>query len=467
MGISVTFCGAAGEVTGSCHLVRAGRYQLLLDCGLIQGNPAAERRNHDPFPFDPAAIDAVILSHAHIDHSGRLPLLTKRGFSGSVHTESACRDLCAIMLADCGYLNERETEWQNRKRRRKGLRPLEALYTMADAKKALDRFVGMDYDVRREILPGISVRLRDAGHILGSSIVELWVRDGPSERKIVFSGDLGHRGAPILRDPCPVRRADVVILESTYGDRQHRPWEQTYREFGEVLAKAADSRGNVLIPSFAIGRSQELIYLFATYFDAWGLDRWQVFLDSPMAIEATQVYARYRRHYDDEATALLKRVKVGETLLPNLHFSRTAEESQMINRINSGAIIIAASGMCEGGRVKHHLKHNVWRNNCDVVFVGFQAQGTLGRSLVDGARFIRLWGETIRVAARVHTIGGFSAHADQVALGDWCSHFEGQPDVYLVHGEDTPRAALRETLERRGLKPVRLPKLGETVSLSN
>ena len=445
--MDITFHGAAGEVTGSCYLIRVNGRQLLLECGLIQGTAKEEARNRQPFPFDPGRIDAMVLSHAHIDHSGRIPLLVKSGFSGPIYTQRACRDLCRIMLRDSAFLNEKDAEWANRKRLRKGLKPEEPLYTVKDAQAAIRRFKTLDYDQEQEILPGVRIRFRDAGHILGSSIVELWLHEGNRSTKLVFSGDLGHAGAPILRDPTVIESADRVLLESTYGDRLHRSWDETWKEMAEVMEAAQKGKGNILIPSFAVGRTQELLYLFAKNFDHWKLGRWQIFLDSPMAIEATEVYARHSELYDKDAWELFRR-NHHTPLLPNLHFTRTPNQSMQLNRVRSGAIIVAASGMCTGGRIKHHLKHNIWRSDCHLIIVGFQAQGTLGRALVEGASHIRLWGETIRVAAQVHTVGGLSAHADQQGLVDWYRHFQNSPPVVLVHGEEKPQQVLTERLQR-------------------
>jgi metallo-beta-lactamase family protein len=463
--MDIQFLGAAGEVTGSCHWVRCQDHAVLLDCGLLRGRPRTEIRNREPFPFDPARLDAVVLSHAHLDHSGRLPLLFKQGFRGRIYAQRATADLCRIMLRDAGYLNEKDAEWENRKRQRKHLPPVEPLYTQRDAERVMRCFSPVGYDESFDAAPGIRVRLRDAGHILGSSIVELSLQAKGVRRKVVFSGDLGHRDAPILRDPQAVQEADLVLLEATYGDRLHRPWEATWQEVAGVFRDAAAERGNILIPAFAVGRTQELLYVFKEHFAAWGLDRWQVFLDSPLAIEATEVYGRHWREYDREAQAA--HARGGDPFaLPNLHISRTSAQSAALNRISSGAIIIAGSGMCEGGRIRHHLKHNVWRQGTHVLIIGFQAAGTLGRQLVEGARNIRLWGETIRVAARVHTIGGLSAHADQAGLLDWCRQIQGKPTVALVHGEPAARDALAEQLQQRFGRRVLKPALGERLDLA-
>ena len=464
MTITVQILGAADEVTGSCHLVSVGNKRILLDCGLIQGRRKDEERNKEPFPFDPKSIDAVVLSHAHIDHSGRLPMLVKAGFSGPIYTHRASRDLCRIMLKDSAFINEKEIEWENRKRLRKGLKPVEALYTIEDAKSAMSHFKGLVYQKKVKILPNVTLQLNDAGHILGSSIVELWLEDAGHTRKLVFSGDLGRPGMPILQDPAFIQHADLVIIESTYGDRLHRSWEQTLTEIENVVQTTTNSRGNILIPAFAVGRTQEILYMLARYYREWQLDRWQIFLDSPLAIEATRIFTQHSDLFDQDMSDLWKQNKA-RSILPNLHLSRTSNQSMALNRIHSGAIIIAGSGMCSGGRIKQHLKHNIWRRQCHVIISGFQARGTLGRTLVDGAKFIRLWGETVRVAATVHTVGGLSAHADQHGLKNWYTNFEGRPAVVLVHGETTALETLSDTLRNDLDAPVTIAKRGQVLDL--
>ncbi len=461
--MQLRFLGAAHEVTGSCFLLETGWAKVLIDCGLIQGRPADEARNREPLPFDVGDIDAVVLTHAHIDHSGRIPLLIKSGYAKHIYTQRATRDLCRIMLKDSGHLQEKDAEWENRKRERKGLRKVEALYTVADAQAAMRYFRAMEYGVEQRIAPGVWLRLHDAGHILGSAIAELRVQDDHGERVLVFSGDLGHSGAPILRDPALVRRADLVVMESTYGDRCHRSWASTWDELRGVLREAREARGNILIPSFAVGRTQLLLYVLKQHYEDWGLEGWRMFVDSPMAIEATEVYAWHWRLYDQEAAQA--RSENGDPFSPpGLHLSRTPNQSMAINKIRSGALIIAGSGMCNGGRIKHHLKHNLWRNDCHVIIVGFQAQGTLGRALVDGARHVRLWGETIRVGAKIHTVGGLSAHADQGELLRWYEGFDGRPPVALVHGEEDAMRILGEALQERGVKVSR-PRRGEVLKI--
>jgi metallo-beta-lactamase family protein len=421
----------------------------MLECGLVQGGKDADEQNREPFPIDVTEIDAVVLSHAHIDHSGRLPYLMKLGFTGPIYTHQASRALCAIMLRDSGYLHEKEAEWANRKNRRQGLPLVEPLYTLADGEAVMGQFRGMRYGEQKEILPGVTVRFRNAGHILGSSIVELKLEEGGQTCKLVFSGDLGHADAPVMPDPETVDEADLVMLESTYGDRNHRAFEDTLVELGDVFRHNSPG-GNIIIPAFAVGRTQDLIYLMAEHFDEWGIGDYKVFLDSPMAIEATTTYSQFRNLYETE----LFRPGRAEPTLKNLIMSRSSTDSMAINEIESGAIIIAASGMCTGGRVMHHLRHNLWKSDCQVVIVGFQAYGTLGRRLVDGAEYVRIYGEDIRVNARIHTVGGLSAHADQSGLLDWYRHFKHAPPVYLVHGEPDAQLTLAGLIEREtGRKP--------------
>jgi metallo-beta-lactamase family protein len=450
--MQLEFYGAAGEVTGSCHILTVGGRRLLLDCGMIQGGAAPDERNRAEFPFDAAQVDAVILSHAHIDHCGRLPLLRNRGFRGPVYANPACRDLVRILLADGAVMAERDAERENRRRKKAGdPRRVEPLYTLEDAQAVLTLFRTVRYGHAMEVLPGVELVFRDAGHILGSASVWLRLREGDLERRLVFSGDLGQFDTPILCDPETGPGADLVLMESTYGDRRHRDRDATREEFGAILRAARDDGGNVLIPAFAVGRSQEILYELATHFDAWGLADWQIFLDSPMAIEATRIYWDYPQLYDAEATKL--RLQVDEMpRLANLRLTRSVEESQAINRLHSGAIIIAGSGMCTGGRIVHHLKHNLGRPECDIVFSGFQAQGTTGRAIVDGREVVRIHGEPIKVAARVHTLGGFSAHGDQHDLLRWYEGIPGRPPVWLVHGESQAAAGLRDALQSRGVR---------------
>lgn len=461
--MELEFFGAAGEVTGSCHILRVGSKQLLLDCGLIQGSRDQEARNRDPFPFDPAHIDAVVLSHAHIDHSGRLPLLVKRGFKGPIHAHNATKDLCNIMLEDSASLAVRDADYANKRRPNKP--PIEPLYTVADARKVLARFTGYRYRERHEILPGVAIRFQDAGHILGSTSVELWLSEGETSRKIVFSGDLGQYDTPILHDPAVIEEADMVLMESTYGGRRHRDRSLTHDEIGEIISIAEHDAGNILIPAFAIGRSQELLYTLGKNYEEWGLDRWHVFLDSPMAIEASHVYWDYPQLYDDEATKFRRNVSEMPRL-KNLHLTKSTKESMVLNRVTSGAIIIAGSGMCNGGRIRHHLRHNIHKRECHVVFVGYQSPGTLGRRLVDGAKQVRIKGQELEVNAHIHTVGGLSAHGDENDLVRWYRSFNSRPPVWLVHGEPKSSKALEQKLQNEAGTRATRASPGEVIDLA-
>lgn len=456
--MEIKFLGAARSVTGSCHQLTIGDKKLLLDCGLIQGPRIEEERNRVPLPV--SRVDAVVLSHAHIDHSGRLPLLRKQGFEGPIYTHRATVDLSAIMLRDAAYLHEKDAEWQT-KRHRKGLASVEPLYTRDDVNAVLPQLVGLEYDEPREILPGVVLRLRNAGHILGAAIVDLLLREDGKEARLVFSGDLGYGAAPLMQPPAVVENADLVLMESTYGNRNHRAFSATLEELRAIIRGAADGGGNILIPAFAVGRTQDLLFLLSKHRVDWGLDRWQVYLDSPMAIQTTELYWR---HADLQRNRLLADER--ERSLSGVIAAESKEDSQRINAIRSGAIVIAGSGMCTGGRILHHLKHNLSRPECHVIMIGFQAEGTLGRRLVDRADEVRLWGETIKVAAQIHTVGGLSAHADQAGLLAWYGGFAKRPPVCLVHGEPGAQQALAAALRSTYRAEVRIPARGETMSLS-
>jgi metallo-beta-lactamase family protein len=381
----------------------------------------------------------VVLSHAHIDHCGRLPLLVKRGFRGPIYTNKACADLVPILLRDSANLAMRDAERER----------VPSLYDLEDVETTLRLLQAIAYDTRRELLPGVTVQVRDAGHILGSSSVEVWVSEGGEQRKLVFSGDLGQYDTPILKDPFAFESADLVLMESTYGNRQHRGREDTERELGGILAQAQRDGGNVVVPAFAIGRSQELLYLLAKHYGEWHLARWKIFLDSPMAIAASRVYWNNPDRYDEETTSLRESFR-GMPPLPNLVLAESADDSRAINHVRSGALIIAGSGMATGGRVLHHLKHNLERPECHVVIVGFQAPGTLGRQLVDRAPEVRIHGQRVRCLAQIHTLGGLSAHGDQADLLRWYDSFTGRPPVYLVHGEVPSSEGLAEKLREHG-----------------
>ena len=430
----IEFYGATSGITGSCHILRANGETILLDCGLIQGRREEMEKNRRPFPFAADEISAVVLSHGHIDHSGRIPLLVKQGYQGPIYAQNATSDLCSILLQDSGFLQEKDAQYENKWRKRKKKPLIEPLYTVEDARTALNNIIGLRYGEKREIFPGIHIRYQDAGHILGSCNVEVWLNENGKDRKIVFSGDLGQYDTPILNDPAVIENADHVIVESTYGNRRHRNRQNTIEEIGKIIRDATHQKGNLLIPAFSIGRTQEILYYLGKYYDEWGLDRWQVFLDSPMAIRASKVYWEYPHLYDEEATKLRKKVHEMPHLR-NLHLTQSPQESMAINRIKSGAIIISASGMCTGGRIVHHLKHNISRSGTHVMIVGYQANGTLGRKLVDGKTTVRIHGDEYRVRASIHTVGGLSAHADVDELMRWIKNFRTNPHVHVVHGE--------------------------------
>ncbi len=457
--------GAAGRVTGSCHVVQAGDFRVLLDCGLVQGSRKDSELNRDPFPFDVRRIDAVILSHAHIDHSGRIPLLVKRGFTGRIFAQSATSGLCEIMLRDSANIHEQDAARLNRRIEKSGGAPVEPLYTVADAALALEQFQSVRYRRKFDVTPTMRARFQDAGHILGSCIVELWLTEGDDTRKLVFSGDLGHRDAPILRDPEFIKTADLVLMESTYGDRDHRSWDETRAEVEEIASITATAQGNILIPAFAVGRSQLLLYWLARNSERVGLKHWHIFLDSPLAIRATEVYTRFINLLDKEAREFWHTTDLAAAL-PNFRPTLTADESREINEMRSGAIIIAGSGMCTGGRIRHHLMHNVSRSESHIIMIGYQAQGTPGRALVEGADELRLFGKSVKVRARVHTIGGLSAHAGQRALIDWYDQYDGRPPLVLVHGEARAQEALAEKIANELAAPVHVAQPGELFDLA-
>lgn len=462
--MEIEFYGAASRITGSCHILRVNGRRLLLDCGLIQGRPEEEALNSEPFPFDPHSIDAVVLSHGHIDHSGRLPLLVKRGFSGPVYTHPATRDLALVLLQDSARLNERDSLYENRLREKKNLPLIEPLYTTDDVVETVNLMRGLKYGVKKEIAPGVVLRFQDAGHILGSAMAELWLSEGGRSKKLVFSGDVGQYDTPILYDPSTIAEADAVIIESTYGDRLHKEREQTLEELSYIIGASSHERGNILVPAFSIGRSQEMLYLFGKYHKEWGLDRWQIFLDSPMAIEASRIYWDYPELYDEEATKL--RWQVHEMPRPrNLHFTRDVSQSKKINDIENGAMIIAGSGMCNGGRIIYHLKNNISRPECRLLITGYQAEGTLGRKIVDGAKSVHIHGEEFRVNAAVYTVGGLSAHGDQRDLLRWLGGFRSSPHVYVVHGEPDAKVIFSDLVRKQFGLAASIPEPGEVVRL--
>ena len=458
--MKIKFCGASTGVTGSCHLLTSGEHKILLDCGQFQGGKAQDALNYEKFPFEPSEIECVVLSHAHIDHCGRLPLLTKRGFEGKIYCTDATADLLSVMLKDSAYIHEKETEWKNRKAERAGREQVEPLYTIEDAEKALSLVSPILYDQQIEINSDMKIVFNDAGHILGSAITELWVTEDDKESKIVFSGDLGMEGRPILRDPTYIKKADYVIMETTYGNRIHKELGSGVEKLIEIILNTTRRGGNVVIPSFAVGRTQELIYELNRFYDSNNeyrkeLDKIFVYIDSPMATTATEIFRRNAQVFDEETREY--RLKGDNPLeFKNLKFTRSSKESQDLNFNKEPKIIISASGMCEAGRIRHHLKHNLWNPKNSIVFVGYQGQGTLGRSLVEGIKMVTLFGEEIQVNAEIHNLEGFSGHADQNGLFAWLAHFEQKPkQIFLVHGEEESKKDFAKLVnEKLSYEPI-------------
>lgn len=458
--MKIKFCGASTGVTGSCHLLTSGEHKILLDCGQFQGGKAQDALNYDKFPFEPSEIECVVLSHAHIDHCGRLPLLTKRGFEGKIYCTDATAELLSVMLKDSAYIHEKETEWKNRKAERAGREQVEPLYTIEDAEKTLSLVSPILYDQQIEINSDMKIVFNDAGHILGSAITELWVTEDDKESKIVFSGDLGMEGRPILRDPTYIKKADYVIMETTYGNRIHKELGSGVEKLIEIILNTTRRGGNVVIPSFAVGRTQELIYELNRFYDSNNeyrkeLDKIFVYIDSPMATTATEIFRRNAQVFDEETREYILK---GDNPLEfkNLKFTRSSKESQDLNFNKEPKIIISASGMCEAGRIRHHLKHNLWNPKNSIVFVGYQGQGTLGRSLVEGIKMVTLFGEEIQVNAEIHNLEGFSGHADQNGLFAWLAHFEQKPkQIFLVHGEEESKKDFAKLVnEKLSYEPI-------------
>lgn len=435
--MKLMFLGADHEVTGSCHYIEACGKSILLDCGMEQGRDTYENQE---IPVAAGRIDYVFLSHAHIDHSGLLPLLHKNGFQGQIYATEATTDLCRIMLLDSAHIQEFEAQWRNRKNKRAGKAPFEPLYTTEDAMAVMEHFVPCDYMKEIEVCEGVKIRFTDVGHLLGSSSIEIWLTENGVSKKIVFSGDIGNINQPIIHDPRYTTEADFVIMESTYGDRYHTAPPDYVAELAGQIQQTFDRGGNLVIPSFAVGRTQEMLY-FIREIKERGLVRghegFKVYVDSPPAIEATRVFAEnYLGCYDTDAMALVQK-GINPLTFQGLEVAVTPDDSMAINFDKSPKVIISASGMCEAGRIRHHLKHNLWRPECTILFVGYQAIGTLGRNIIEGEKEVRLFGETITVNAHIEELAGVSGHADKKGLLNWVNHFEKKPErVFVVHGED-------------------------------
>lgn len=469
--MKIQFLGATKVVTGSSILITSNKYKILLDCGLFQGSEDLETLNKDNFPFNPSEIDFLLLSHSHIDHSGRIPKLVKEGFKGRILCTKATKDLCEIMLVDSAHIQESDTEWENRKGKRSGKPPIEPLYTIEDALLSLRYFESALYDQKIKLNEEISVRFRDAGHILGSSIIEIWIEEDKDTVKIVFSGDLGMKNKPLIRDPQIVEDADYLILESTYGNRVHENVEKRMEKLTDIINKTVLRGGTVLIPSFAVGRTQELIYELKQYYENNNdLDTFMkvpIYIDSPMAISATQIFKKNSYSFDEKAKDI---ILSGNNPLDfeNLYFVRDYKESMALNNSDFPKVIISASGMCTAGRIRHHLKHNLWKAKNSVVFVGYQANGTLGRILKDGAKSVKLLGETIAVLSEIYSVEGFSGHIDQPGILEWLQGFKKKPKkVFLVHGEEDSLNILSKLIEEKLDMSTIIPNMGYMFQIEN
>jgi len=476
--MNITFLGATKMVTGSNFLVEGAGKRFLVDCGMYQGKATDEMENEAPFLYNPADIDFMLLTHAHIDHSGRIPKLYNEGFRGPVYATKATCELCSIMLPDSGHIQEQENEWKNNKRKRKGLKQQPPLYTAEEATKCLEIFKPIKYDEIIDIDEHIHVRFNDAGHMLGSAIIEVWVDEDGKTTKTVFSGDLGNNDIPLLSEPTMIEDADYLVMESTYGDRLHVGTHDKAKVFLDIVSETLDNGGTVVIPSFAVGRTQEILYELNIIKEERSKDeafqkeyetlmRAPVYVDSPLAISATEVFKNNEDLFDDETKAIMER---GDNPLefPGLKFTRTADESKALNESDEPSIIISASGMCEVGRIKHHLKHNIWNPNSTILFVGYQAPGTLGRSIVDGAKKVKIFGEEFSVKARIEYIEGYSGHADQEWLLNFVYSFIKKPKhIFLVHGEPNGQLVLKNKIVGTTQIPVTIPGYGEKYTLDD
>ncbi|WP_129600169.1 MBL fold metallo-hydrolase RNA specificity domain-containing protein [Anaerophilus nitritogenes] len=462
--MQIQFLGASKVVTGSNYLITTDKYKLLLDCGMFQGSKQLEKLNFEDFQFNPSTIDFVILSHAHIDHSGRIPKLVKEGFKGKIISTKATKDLCHIMLVDSGHIQESDATWENNKRKRAGLPFVKPLYTAKDALISLNYFSSVLYDQKIEINEDITIRFRDAGHILGSSIIELWITEKGKTAKIVFSGDLGIKNKPILKNPEYIEEADYLIIESTYGNKVHEKNETSIKNLIEIINKTTLRGGTVIIPSFAVNRTQELVYKLNKYYahtkELEAFMKVPIYVDSPMAVSATQVYRENTDCFDEETK---KQILNGDDPFnfENLYYVKSQQESMRLNSQSYPKVILSASGMCTAGRILHHLKHNLWKKKNSVVFVGYQAEGTLGRQLKEGAKKVKLLGEEVVVEAEIYSIEGFSGHADQNDLIDWMKGFKKLPKkVFIVHGEEDSSQAFSDLIQEKFHIDTIIPNIG-------
>ncbi len=469
--MKLSFFGAAKLVTGSNYLLETNNHKILIDCGLFQGSKAIKAKNYEEFPYKPSEIDFLLLTHAHIDHSGRIPLLYKKGFKGEVICTNATKGLCQIMLPDSGHIQEMNVKYKNRKRTRAGLELLSPLYTIEDAYSCLNKFTGVQYNSTIKLTDSITLRYRDAGHILGSASIEVWVEENNKQTKLIFSGDLGKDNTPIINDPYLFKECDFLLMESTYGNKYHEFKSNSTERMFQVIEETLSKGGSVIIPSFSVGRTQEMIYAFnkiETIKEKWQkIKNVSVYVDSPLAISATEVFKDNIESFDDEAKQYILN---GDNPLDfdNLIFTRSTEESKSINYNKNPKIIISASGMCDAGRIKHHLKHHLWEKENTILFVGYQAHGTLGRLLVDGAEKVKIFGETINVKARIEMIDGFSGHGDIENLDKFLGSFTKKPSiVFLVHGEiDQLNGFSKRINEKFNMKTI-IPDIGECYEIQS
>lgn len=463
--MEIEFVGGVRTVTGSSFIIKDSDFTIMVDCGMFQGKNQLRDRNYMPLVYAPGQIESLLLTHAHIDHSGLIPKLVKKGFKGDIISTKATADLCKIMLPDSAHIQEMETTWLNKKNKRLGRDLVDPIYTVEDAENSLDYFTPIIYGQMIEVNPRVMARFSDAGHILGSSIIEMWIGNNGSMTKIVFSGDLGQKEQALIRDPEIIGDADILLIESTYGDRLHKGKEDTYNEFKQILLESYNHKGNIIIPAFAVERTQEIIFTLSRLFKEREIPEIPVYIDSPLAISATEIFRENEQCFDEQTRSMLMS---GDSPLdfPNLHFTRTAEESKELNEVH-GAIIISASGMCNAGRIKYHLMNNLFRPESSIIFVGYQAEGTPGRRLVDGARRIRIYGQEVTVNAKIHTLGGFSAHADRNGLLEWMRNIKNPKlKVFVVHGEEASSHSLAEEIRSQFGYEAYVPGWGEIVDLT-
>ena len=463
--MKIEFVGAARTVTGSSYIIKNREFTIMVDCGMFQGTRELRERNHLNLIYAPDKIDALVLTHAHIDHSGLVPKLVKEGFTGPIFATSATADLLKVMLPDSAHIQEMDAEWAGRRRKKAGREPVPPIYTEEDALASLKFLKPMHYGATFDVVPGVKARFREAGHILGSAFIEMWIEENGVTKKVVFSGDIGPKNQAIIRDPETVSEADYLLIESTYGDRLHKSKPDTYAEFKDVINKTYNSKGNIVIPSFAVERTQEIIFTLGQLFSEGAVPRIPVYIDSPLAVNATEIFNGNPDCFNEDMQKIM-RSGANPLDFPNLHYVRSTEESKALNEKAKGSIIISASGMCTAGRIKYHLQNNLYKPASTILFVGYQAEGTLGRQLIEGAKRVRVYAEDVVVNAKIHTLGGFSAHADRDGLLEWLGNVKTKScHVFVVHGEDKAAEAFGDTVKKELGFDVTVPGWGEIVDL--